>query len=344
MNMGGVIGVWKQAAGRGIVPEELELRRALEMARAWNVDALGKGYVIDRAVAVARRFSPGGLLNIGGDLRTWGGSAWPIAIADPANPAENAAPLAVFELRDGAVATSGGYARFYDVAGRRYSHVIDPRTLQPCDLVSGATVVAGDCVTANALSTAACVLGATQGRRLAEAHGRANWIVGREAARGAIREAMAGGTAWPDGYQVSLDLSLKTPTGRKVKRAYVAVWVEDAGGKVVRTVAFWGKQEKYWREMTGWWQAVRGDVRLARSVTRATREPGKYTIAWDGKDDAGKSLPRGTYTLVVEINREHGRHVGEKIKVACQDKKVSTVMKGTAESDESSIEYGPVKK
>jgi hypothetical protein len=96
--------------------------------------------------------------------------------------------------------------------------------------------------------------------------------------------------------------------------------------------------------MTAWWQAVGGDPKLVRSVTRATREAGKYTITWDGKDDKGTALPKGTYTLVVEINREHGRHVGEKIKVACQDKKVSTVMKATAESEESAVEYGPVTK
>jgi thiamine biosynthesis lipoprotein ApbE len=346
MNMGGVIDLWKQGAARGRLPDDGDLCRARVAPYAWNVDALGKGYVIDRAVAVARQISPGGLLNIGGDIRAWGPTAWPIAIADPASPAENAAPLATFELRDAAVATSGGYARYYDVAGRRFSHLIDPRTCQPCDLVASATVIADDCVTANALSTAACVLGAPRGTGLAKTYGRSNWIVTRGvigASSGATNEAAAAPAtaAWPEGYQVSLNLALKTPTGRKVKRPYVAVWVEDAGGKVVRTVTFWGKQEKYWREMTAWWQAVRGDFRLARSVTRATRSPGQYTIAWDGKDDAGKALPRGQYTLVVEINREHGRHVGDKIRIACQDKKVSAVMKATAESDESTIEYGP---
>ena len=346
MNMGGVIELWKQAAARGRLPDDAELCRARVAPYAWNIDALGKGYVIDRAVAVARQVSPGGLLNIGGDIRTWGPGAWPIAVADPANPAENAPPMATFELRDGAVATSGGYARYYDVAGRRLSHLIDPRTLQPCDLVASATVVADDCVTANALSTAACVLGAPRGSELAKTYGRSNWIVARGvtgASSGAAKQAAAA-TEWPEGYQVTLDLALKTPTGRKVKRPYVAVWVEDATGKVVRTVTFWGKQEKYWREMTAWWQAVRGDFRLARSVTRATRSPGKYTIAWDGKDDAGKALPRGQYTLVVEINREHGRHVGDKIQIACQDKKITAVMKATPESDESTIEYGPAAK
>lgn len=346
LNMGGVIACWKSAAVEGRLPAHAELRRALTAARAWNVDALGKGYVIDRAVAVAREVAPAGLLNIGGDIRAWGNTAWPVAIANPAQPAENDAPLATFLLRDAAVATSGGYARFFNVSGRRYSHLIDPRMLVPAEELASATVVANDCVTANALATAACVLGTGEGARLSQLHGSANRLVpsgasSRGPAAAAPQATAAATTAWPADFQVALDLSFKMPRGGKVKRPYLAVWVEDAKGNVVRTVTVWGKQEKYLREMTAWWQAVGGDPKLVRSVTRATREAGKYTITWDGLDDKGVALPKGVYTLVVEINREHGRHVGEKIKVACQDKKVETVMKQTQESDESAVSYGP---
>ena len=340
LNMAGVIDCWKG----GERPREVELRRALAMARAWNVDALGKGYIIDRAVAVAREVAQAGLLNIGGDIRAWGEAAWPIAIADPANPAENASPLAMFMLRDSAVATSGGYARFTEVGGRRCSHLIDPRTLMPVEGLGSGTVVAGDCVTANALATAACVRGEEEGARLAQRYGAANWMVAGSPGGGAPAAPLAAATttAWPADFQVSLDLSFKVPRGGKVKRPYLAVWVEDAKGKVVRTVTVWGKQEKYLREMTAWWQAVgAADPKLVRSVTRATREAGKYTITWDGLDDQGNALPKGAYTLVVEINREHGRHVGEKIKLTCQDKKMETSMRATAESDESAVVYGP---
>ena len=96
--------------------------------------------------------------------------------------------------------------------------------------------------------------------------------------------------------------------------------------------------------MTGWWQAVRGDCGCALGYAGDARSRGSTQSPGTARTTRASASKRGTYTLVVEINREHGRHVGEKIKVACQDKKVSTVMKGTAESDESSIEYGPVKK
>jgi hypothetical protein len=124
-----------------------------------NVDALGKAAIIDRAVAVARRLAPAGLLNLGGDLRGWGDVTWTIGVADPFQPAENAPVLTTFPLRNAAVATSGDYARPFTVAGRTCSHLLDPRTLQPAAGVRSATVVASDCLTANALAAALSVLG-----------------------------------------------------------------------------------------------------------------------------------------------------------------------------------------
>ena len=154
-----VMRLWRAAARTGRVPTAAELRAALNASGALNVDALGKAAIIDRAVAVARRLAPAGLLNLGGDLRGWGDVIWRIGVADPSQPAENAPLLTTFPLRDAAVATSGDYARPLVIADRSYSHLIDPRTLQPVADVRSATVVATDCVTANALAAALSVLG-----------------------------------------------------------------------------------------------------------------------------------------------------------------------------------------
>src|SRR6185369_14320400 len=56
MNLGGVIDAWREAARTGRLPGRGELVAAARCARAWNVDALGKGFIIERAVAVAQRF------------------------------------------------------------------------------------------------------------------------------------------------------------------------------------------------------------------------------------------------------------------------------------------------
>jgi len=157
--LGQVVGLWREAARLGRPPEAAALRAALHAPGALNVDALGKAAIIDRAVAVARRLAPVGLLNLGGDLRAWGDVTWTVGVADPFQPADNAPVLTSFPLRNAAVATSGDYARPFTVAGRKYSHVIDPRTLQPVAVVRSASVVAADCLTANALAAALTVLG-----------------------------------------------------------------------------------------------------------------------------------------------------------------------------------------
>jgi thiamine biosynthesis lipoprotein ApbE len=350
INMAGVISLWQSNPN----PTRIDLENAFATPCSFNIDALGKGYIIDRAVELAQKLVPAGLLNIGGDIRSWGPNAWRIGIADPNHPAENAPPLATFDLKNAAVATSGGYARFY--GAQRLSHLIDPRTLTPVDSRAAATVIANDCVTANALSTAACVLDAPDAANLADQYGTAYLITSANGSTCENLAPVAGGlvldhqppavplvaaaSAWPENFEVAINVTLKVARGGKVKRPYVAVWVEDANGKPVRSITIWGTQPKYFRELSEWWRATKGNQKLLRTITRATREPGKYSVTWDGKDDAGNPLPKGDYTIKVEINREHGRHVGELVKLACQDKKVTGTLKATAESEECAVVYG----
>lgn len=353
INMAAVISLWKSTPN----PTRVDLEKAFATPRSLNIDALGKGYIIDRAVELAQQLVPAGLLNLGGDIRAWGPDAWRIGIADPGNPAENAPPLATFDLKNAAVATSGGYARF--LGAQRLSHLIDPRTLTPVDSRAAATVVANDCVIANALSTAACVLHARDAVALANEYGTGHLLCAADGTTCEDLTPVSGGlvqkeqpakplaaaaTAWPENFEVAVNITLKVARGGKVKRPYVAVWVEDAKGKPVRSITIWGKQQKYFRELSEWWNATRGDQKLLRTITRATRQPGNYTVTWDGKDDAGDPLPKGDYTIKLEINREHGRHVGELVKLACQDKKLTGTLKATAESEESAVVYGAKEK
>jgi thiamine biosynthesis lipoprotein len=357
VNMAEVIGLWKRSAAADALPSESALRGALDAPLALNVDALGKGYIIDRAVEVAQRIVPAGLLNIGGDIRAWGNTDWLIGVADPRNPAENAPVLAQFTLRNGTVATSGGYARFYVIGGRRYSHVIDPRTGWPAQRAISATVIAEDCVRANAISTAGVVLGGAQGTSLARQYATGHLLVDgadamwhggaigpnpigtpAPARAGAVRlDTSDSVDAWPRDFQATIKFEL-TQYG---KRPYVAAWVQDGEGKVVRTLAFWGRQPKYERELSYWWQATGDDHSAIQSLSRATRPPGAYSLAWDGKDDQGNPLPKGTYTVFLEINREHGRHVKESVKLVCDDAARTVKINDTSESAASAVEYGP---
>jgi thiamine biosynthesis lipoprotein len=136
----------------------------------FSLDALAKGYIVDRVAACARAVDgvTEVLVNIGGDLRHHGDRALEVGVADPGAPAENAAPIAVVRVCGEALATSGGYRRGFTLAGRTVSHILDPRTGIPADAVISASVIAPDCATADALSTAFSVLTPEQSVAMAD--------------------------------------------------------------------------------------------------------------------------------------------------------------------------------
>ena len=110
------------------------------------------------------------LVDFGQDLRVHGlppdKPAWHIGLDDPKQPGKCWASLAV---KDKAVATSGDYLRHFTHGGRRYGHIIDPRSGYPVDNgCLAATVVASTCTIAGILSTTAFILGAEEGLRLIE--------------------------------------------------------------------------------------------------------------------------------------------------------------------------------
>ncbi|MBZ0133600.1 MAG: FAD:protein FMN transferase [Rhodocyclaceae bacterium] len=126
--------------------------------RAVQLDLGGyaKGYALDRAAALLRgQGVKNALINIGGNvmaLGSKGGQPWRIGIQHP----RAATPLATLELRDGeAVGTSGDYQRYFELEGRRYCHLLDPRSGQPAQGTQAVTVLVTPRAGAGALSDAA---------------------------------------------------------------------------------------------------------------------------------------------------------------------------------------------
>ena len=132
--------------------------------------AIGKGYAANRAVFVMKdRGVRGGLVSAGGDLVAFGrredGEPWNIAIA---HPRDRDRVLARIPLTEQAVVTSGDYEQYFIRDGRRYSHIIDPRTGWPASGLQAVTVVCPDAELADALATAAFVMGPEEGFALIE--------------------------------------------------------------------------------------------------------------------------------------------------------------------------------
>ena len=116
-----------------------------------------KEYAADAAALLARqRGIRHGLINLGGDICIVGpqpsGEPWPIGIV---HPLKTISPIATVSLLEGALATSGGYERFMEIEGRRYSHLIDPRTGWPIDGLLSVSVVADQAVVAGSIASVA---------------------------------------------------------------------------------------------------------------------------------------------------------------------------------------------
>ncbi len=183
--------LWNDCAARDRTPtaEELASVKTLMSGPAWRVDlktrtaerltdcplslnAIAKGYIIDRACDVALKPAQGVrgvLLNVGGDLCVRGESARTIGIASPSADSESSEPLTYIHVRDRAVATSGNSQRGFRIRDHWYSHILDPRSGTPASGTASATVIAKRSADADALATIFNVLAPEESLRLANA-------------------------------------------------------------------------------------------------------------------------------------------------------------------------------
>ncbi len=173
-----LIELWRRAGEEGHLPTEEGISaararsrwEAIEITKAGAVKRLAgaqvdlggiaKGFAIDRAALGLRESGvSGGLVDIGGDLMCFGippeGDLWTVDVKNPFGKE----PVGRLKIRCGAVCTSGDYARFSEIEGERYSHIIDPRTGWPADAATAVTVAASTALMADIWATALAVLG-----------------------------------------------------------------------------------------------------------------------------------------------------------------------------------------
>jgi len=146
--------------------------RLLKPGMRIDLGAIAKGYASGEAIAVLKAEGIASALVAGsGDIVVSGPPhgklGWTIAVA-PLSPDAGGQPGRSILLKDAAVSTSGDAEQFVEIAGLRYSHVIDPKTGLGLTERRSVTVIAPDGATADGLDTAACVLGPDRGIALIE--------------------------------------------------------------------------------------------------------------------------------------------------------------------------------
>ena len=186
-----LIKLWNWKAQPPVVPDDAAIQAARTLV-GWNkiqrraggiflpqtgmaldLGGIGKEYAVDCVMNMAiQRGIPNVMVDFGQDVRVRGHAPdkkfWWIGLDDATNPGHCWAGVAV---TDHAVATSGDYLRNFQFNGRRYGHILDPRTgypaLNDCRAVS---IIAPSCTIAGLLSTSVCILGAKEGLQLVELH------------------------------------------------------------------------------------------------------------------------------------------------------------------------------
>lgn len=146
--------------------------RLTEKGRRINLGGIAKGFAVDQACRVLNEHGlTSYYVQAGGDLfvkgRKFDGTPFRVGVRDPRGKAEDDF-FAMMEVEDHAFSTAGDYERAFILDGKRYHHIIDPRTGYPAEAARSVTVWAKDAFTADALDDAVFILGPEKGMALIE--------------------------------------------------------------------------------------------------------------------------------------------------------------------------------
>ena len=376
--------IWRAAETAKCLPDQLELDAAVLRLREapwkWNgtevepktdypltFNAIAKGAIVDAASLVAMKVPGVDAISgaVGGDLRCLGDLSQMVSIPSPRPELTGGAIIEQFEITNQAVATSSGAYRGFTIDGKRYSHLIDPRNGRPVDHMLSATVVAPTTEQADVLATACSVLTVQQSLDLIASLEHVECVlVDREGKRhfspGWTGLSQSEPTSqlcgddetiepWNGGFELKVDLEINQPDeGRRYKRPYVAVWIEDRDGYPVKTLILWvqstGKGPRWIPDLKRWYRSDRvrklaEETDLVELVSEATRKPGKHSVVWKGKDNTGKLVAPGDYTVYVEAAREHGTYQLLRKKVTIGKKPFAEEFDSNVEIKAAKIEY-----
>ena len=374
--LGHVMRAWRSGVP-GSARALLELAQAAERAPLWldverqvierpeeirfDLDAYAKGYVIDQALAAARRAAPharGQLINLGGDVAAWGeapsGGAWRVGVARPGVVADNAAAEEVVMLRDGALAMSGGGARDFKTAEGATAHFVSALTGQAASTRQGAAVVAESAMEADALATAFALMSPHDAVAFAEQEaGVAARVFAADDATHTSRLwraetpnlqlcQVASATPWPESYALDVAFEIPRVNAGNYERPNVSIWISDEDRRLVRTLLVLGVEPR-WRETNYiWWRRnERYNAEAVQAMARPTRAPGRYHVVWDGRDDAGVPVGHGRYTINIEASREHGGHSFQSVALDLGEDRFSETIEAQNEIGAAVVRFGP---
>jgi thiamine biosynthesis lipoprotein len=157
-----------------------------------DLGGIAKGFAVEVASNVLRERGLSGFIDAGGNQYLLGvppgKQTWTVGIKDPAQPDRL---LGIVDTLETSVSTSADYATYVEIGGRKFGHVLDPRTLRPADASLSVTILSRDGTLADALSKAVFILGPSEGVKLADSFPNTFAIVAYRGPSGAPGLAMS---------------------------------------------------------------------------------------------------------------------------------------------------------
>jgi FAD:protein FMN transferase len=140
-----------------------------------DLGGIAKGYAADKAVETLKKNGiHSGIVSVAGDIKAFGfkpdGKPWKIGIRNPRAEGQKDI-MATVDLSDMAISTSGDYERYFILNGKRYHHLLSPKTGYPAEECRSVTVMAKDDVLADAFATGVFILGPERGLKILEKNG-----------------------------------------------------------------------------------------------------------------------------------------------------------------------------
>ncbi len=332
----------------------------------WAVDGIAKGYIIDKAFEAVQSKAlkaKGILMDIGGDIRLTGktaqGNSWKVGVSNPQTHSDNTAPATTLQLEHGAIATSGTSQRNYIIEDKPYSHIVSAKSGWTSKRSMSSTVVATDAATADALATAFMTMAASESLKLVESIPRTEALIiakdGRQFRSSGWHKLSintpretnnkktndSNSDLWPEHFQLSIDFNIPEMDISEYAAPYFTLWITDEKRKLVRSLLMLGDSVRWQEENYVWWRRYgRKEPILVDAISEPSRNPGHYSIVWDGFDDFGQAVCQGNYTLHVEASREHGKHQLVKMKVVIGETTFKMENKAQGEIGDIRIYYG----
>jgi FAD:protein FMN transferase len=339
--------LWENAEKEQTLPTKEAIQNAVKIANEthWKIDykngtithitnvplklnTFVKSYIIDHATkkVIEKTNATDVVMNIGGDILVSGNQSEMIEITNPKASAINDASIDMVKIQNKFIATSGNYKRGHLINNEWYSHIINPKTGLPANDIISATVIANNATDAGALATAFNIMSIEESIQLAkqfpdvayliinkdgERIENDNWKSVEIRNQSNTNAVVAKDGQWNPAYELTISLELMQFNG-PYRRPFVAIWIEDKDKTPVKNLLVWYNKPKWLRDMKAWYRANYSNFNVEsqtiNSISSATRPAGKYDIKWDGKNDKGEYVKEGTYTVNIEVVREHGTY------------------------------------